>query len=44
VVVSGFWMDRNPLTNEDFRCFVDATAYRTVAERTPDPGDCPGDE
>ena len=42
VAVDGFWIDRHPVTNEDFRGFTDATAYLTVAERTPDPSDYPG--
>ena len=32
VSVDGFWMDRTPVTNRQFREFVDATGYRTVAE------------
>ena len=32
VRVSGFWMDRTPVTNRQFRAFVDATGYRTLAE------------
>lgn len=35
VSVDGFWMDANELTNEEFEKFVRATAYVTVAERTP---------
>jgi formylglycine-generating enzyme required for sulfatase activity len=35
VYVDGFWMDKTELTNEDFNKFVKATAYVTVAERTP---------
>ncbi len=42
VEVDGFWMDRTPVTNEQFARFVKATGYRTVAERTPDPADFPG--
>ena len=30
------------MTNADFRAFVDATGYRTVAEIAPDPRDYPG--
>lgn len=37
VAVDGFWMDVHPVTNDDFRRFVDATGYVTVAERAPDP-------
>ena len=37
VTVNGFWIDRYPVTNRDFREFVTATGYRTFAEQTPDP-------
>ncbi|GGJ81757.1 hypothetical protein GCM10010123_09440 [Pilimelia anulata] len=36
VTVDGFWIDRHPVTNRDFDRFVRATAYRTLAERTPE--------
>jgi len=36
VQVTGFWMDEHPVTNAEFRRFVDATGYVTTAERTPD--------
>ena len=42
VSVGGFWMDRTPVTNRQFRQFVEATGYVTVAERTPDANDYPG--
>ena len=42
VKVSGFWMDRTEVTNEDFAEFVAATGYVTVAERPPRPEDFPG--
>lgn len=42
VTVDGFWMDAYPVTNDDFRRFVEATGYVTVAERAPDPTDFPG--
>jgi formylglycine-generating enzyme required for sulfatase activity len=42
VTVDGFWMDRTAVTNEEFRRFVEATSYVTVAERTPDARDFPG--
>src|SRR5690606_40010601 len=42
VAVEGFWMDAHPVTNAQFREFVDATGYVTVAERTPDPRNYPG--
>ncbi len=37
VTVSGFWMDRAPVTVARFRQFVQATGYRTLAEGAPDP-------
>jgi formylglycine-generating enzyme len=42
VTVDGFWIDRTPVTNREFRRFVDATGHVTVAERKPDPKDYPG--
>jgi formylglycine-generating enzyme required for sulfatase activity len=42
VRVSSFWIDETPVTKSDFRQFVDATGYLTVAEISPDPGDYPG--
>lgn len=36
VRVNGFWMDDHPVTNAQFRAFVEATNYVTTAERTPD--------
>src|ERR1700738_4596256 len=42
VTVDGFWMDRTPVTNRQFREFVDATGYVTFAEIAPDPKDYPG--
>ena len=36
VRVSGFWMDVTEVTNEQFKAFVDATGYVTVAERKVD--------
>ena len=35
VVVDGFWMDATEVTNEQFEDFVEATGYRTTAERAP---------
>jgi len=40
--VDGFWMDRTTVTNADFKKFVDATGYVTLAERLPNPADYPG--
>jgi sulfatase modifying factor 1 len=42
VTVRGFWMDRCAVTNAEFRRFVNATGYITVAERPPDAADYPG--
>ena len=36
VTVDGFWMDPTPVTNRQFREFVDATGYVTFAEIAPD--------
>ncbi len=35
VKVGGFWMDETEVTNEQFKAFVDATGYVTIAERKP---------
>lgn len=42
VTLSGFWIDEHTITNQDFAAFVDATGYRTVAERPLDPAAYPG--
>ena len=42
VRVDGFWIDRHPVTNQQFARFVAATGYVTVAERAPDPALYPG--
>jgi sulfatase modifying factor 1 len=42
VSVDGFWIDPIPVTNAQFRAFVRATGYVTVAEQPPDPKDYPG--
>src|SRR3954463_9136619 len=42
VTVDGFWLDRHPVTNRQFREFVRVTKHVTVAEITPDPKDYPG--
>lgn len=39
VHVDGFWMDRSPITNDLFSSFVDATGYKTLAERELNPAD-----
>ena len=36
VKVDGFWIDKTEVTNEQFRRFVGATGYVTLAERPPD--------
>jgi formylglycine-generating enzyme required for sulfatase activity len=40
--VDGFWMDRTPVTNAQFREFVRTTGHQTFAETPPDPMDYPG--
>src|ERR1700741_613635 len=40
--VDGFWMDKTPITNEQFNRFVEATSSLTVAERPMNPDDYPG--
>jgi formylglycine-generating enzyme len=42
VTVDGFWIDRTPVTNREFRKFVNATGYVTFAEIAPDPKEYPG--
>ncbi|MGH7080208.1 MAG: formylglycine-generating enzyme family protein [Acetobacteraceae bacterium] len=42
VTVGAFWIDRTPVTNREFRRFVEATGYVTVAEVAPDAKDYPG--
>ena len=39
VEVDGFWIDEHPVTVAEFRRFVKATGYETVAERAPDAQD-----
>jgi sulfatase modifying factor 1 len=41
VTVSPFFIDRTPVTNRQFREFVNATNYVTFAEIAPDPKDYP---
>jgi formylglycine-generating enzyme required for sulfatase activity len=41
VAVDAFWMDRHPVTVAEFRRFVRATGYLTVAERPLDPAQYP---
>jgi formylglycine-generating enzyme len=40
--VSGFWIDRFPVTNRQFAAYVAATRYVTIAERVPNAEDYPG--
>jgi formylglycine-generating enzyme required for sulfatase activity len=42
VTVDGFWIDRTPVTNRQFKSFVKATGHKTFAEIPPDPKDYPG--
>jgi formylglycine-generating enzyme required for sulfatase activity len=42
VSVDGFWIDLTPVTNREFRKFVNATGYVTFAEIRPDAKDYPG--
>ena len=42
VTVDGFWMDCHEVTNEQFSAFVEATGYKTLAERPLNPADFPG--
>ncbi|MGA9576514.1 MAG: SUMF1/EgtB/PvdO family nonheme iron enzyme [Terrimicrobiaceae bacterium] len=36
VTVDGFWIDEHAVTNAEFQKFVDATGYKTTAERPVD--------
>ena len=42
VTVSGFWMDRTEVSNDEFAVFAKATGYVTVAERAVDAALHPG--
>ncbi len=42
VTVDGFWMDATPVTNAQFRTFVEATGHVTFCENAPDPAQYPG--
>src|ERR1044072_8847217 len=42
VTVDGFWIDPTPVTNREFRKFVNATHHVTFAEIKPDAKDYPG--
>jgi formylglycine-generating enzyme len=42
VAVDGFWIDRTPVTNRQFKQFVNATGHMTTAQLIPDAKDYPG--
>jgi sulfatase modifying factor 1 len=42
VMVDGFWVDRTPVTNLQFKAFVNETGYVTTAQLVPDPKHYPG--
>ncbi|PRY27829.1 formylglycine-generating enzyme required for sulfatase activity [Spirosoma oryzae] len=42
VAVDNFWMDAHEVTNAQFKAFVKATGYITIAERPLNPADYPG--
>ena len=42
VSVDAFWIDRTPVTNRQFRKFVNETGYLTFAERKPEAKEYPG--
>src|SRR5215212_2196629 len=42
VTVGAFWIDRTPVTNAQFRAFVEATGHVTLAEIAPRAEDYPG--
>ncbi|WP_199555697.1 formylglycine-generating enzyme family protein [Sandaracinobacteroides hominis] len=42
VDVSGFWIDRTPVTNREFAAFVAETGHLTLAEQAPNAADYPG--
>jgi formylglycine-generating enzyme required for sulfatase activity len=42
VTVDDFWIDPTPVTNRQFRAFVEATGHVTFAEIAPDPKDYSG--
>src|SRR5688572_7639681 len=42
VSLSGYWIDKTEVTNDQFEKFVKATGYVTLAERKPKPEDFPG--
>ncbi len=42
VKVDGFWLDHHPITNAQFREFIQKTGHVTLAEIEPNPDDYPG--
>src|SRR5215203_6100099 len=42
VIVDAFWIDRTPVTNRQFRQFVEATGHVTFSEIAPTADDYPG--
>ena len=40
--VDGFWIDRHEVTNSEFAQFIEATGYKTLAERGINPNNHPG--
>jgi len=42
VKLDGFWIDKYPVTNEQYSEFVKATGYVTYSEQTPKAEDWPG--
>ena len=42
VSVDGFWIDRTPVTNRQFKAVRRATGYVTTAQIPPDPKNYPG--
>src|SRR4051794_15465722 len=42
VTVDALWVDRTPVTNRQFRKFVNATGYVTFAEIKPEANEYPG--
>ena len=42
VSVDDFWIDPRPVSNAEFRRFIEATGYRTFCEIAPDPAQYPG--
>lgn len=41
VTIDGYWLDQHPVTVAQYRRFVRATGYQSIAERPPDPHDYP---